>query len=92
MDIILIGSGRDELKEFTKVQRIVSTDLDYPGDKYHERIWVIRGLDVHALDCMIDLSYRSQLADNLFCSLKLLTFKRQHRLWVLLCFITIKQV
>ena len=78
MDIVLAGARTHQLKEFTKMQWISSIDLDTPRDKDHQSIGIMGGLNVHALDGVMDLSHTLQLVEDILCPLELLALECQH--------------
>eukprot|EP00980_Cylindrotheca_fusiformis_P013278 scaffold3375_cov153-Cylindrotheca_fusiformis.AAC.3 len=47
VDVVLVGSCRNELKELTKVEGIIASDLDGSSDKNDERRRGCRWLHVH---------------------------------------------
>jgi len=85
--VVRIGSGRNKLKHFTKVQwiRIGTPNADRSRYKNDHGISRCRWLHVHGLDLMNDLADFSQLSQDVFRTLKLFAFECKHGSWVLFC-------
>ena len=77
--VVLPRPVADELKHFTKMERIVTTNLNRSRDENQNGIALTRRLNVGRRDFMGDLSNTAQFFPNGVGTLKLLSFKRHHR-------------
>ena len=77
--VVLPRPVADELKHFTKMERIVTTNLNRSRDENQNGIALTRRLNVGRRDFMSDLSNTAQFFPNGVGTLKLLSFKRHHR-------------
>ncbi len=50
MHVVLSRRRSDQMKEFTKMQWIVSSNFDSPGNKNDDCVGIGRGLDVGSFD------------------------------------------
>jgi hypothetical protein len=83
VDIVRSRTVADELKELTKVERVSTINLDGSSNEDYQRVGIRRRLNIHTFDCVLDSPNRAELADNGLSSLKLISLKRQHGLFVL---------
>jgi len=77
--VVLSGSAADQLKHFTEVQWIITTNGDASGDKNDHGVGgIYRGLHVLRLDGVMHLSHGLQLLDNGGGAGNLLAFESHH--------------
>ena len=79
MNIILPGPRPNQVKELTKVKRIVSTNLNRSRNKNHNGIWIVARLNIGCFDLVLDLTYAAEFGDDGFGALDLLSFEGEHR-------------
>ena len=79
MNVVLSGRGANELEHLTEVKGVVAADLDGAGDKDEHGIGIVRGLDVHGLDRVLDRADGLVLGDYGRTALHLIALERQHR-------------
>ena len=85
MDVVLSGGGADELEHLAKVERIVATDLNGAGNEDEHGVGVVRGLNVHGLDCMLHGADGLVLGHDGRTALHLVALKGEHGAFLLLC-------
>ena len=54
MDVVLTGGGANKLEHLAKVERVVTANLDAAGDENEHGVGVVRGLNIHGLDRVLD--------------------------------------
>ena len=84
VDVVLAGSGWNEVEEIGIVQGIRRvTDDDGTRDKNHNRLAIDRGLNVNRLGGVPDLSQTLDLLHDIGSSPDLIPLKGHHGLFVL---------
>ena len=78
MNVVLSGCGADELEHLAEVEGVVAADLDGAGDEDEHGIGIVRGLDVHGLDRVLDRADGLVLGHNGGAALNLVALERQH--------------
>ena len=78
VNVVLSRRGADELEHLAEVEGVVAADLDGAGDEDEHGIGIVRGLDVHGLDRVLDRAHGLVLGDYGRTTLNLVALERQH--------------
>lgn len=85
MDVVLSRRGTHELEHLAEMQGVVTANLDGTGDENEHGVGVVRWLNVHGLDRVLDRADGLVFGDDGRTALDLVALEGQHGAVLLRC-------